>query len=124
MELISSDYMYLQYKRGDVRASAILLDEENPGWEWRVDPNTLKTIHDPCGCILFALYGGYSTGLCALACNMETERNYGRGYGFSCDKHVDADVVGFWKEEILARRKVELPPKPLLAKCVALALAK
>lgn len=96
-------------KREDIRVSALLLDEENPGWFMRLDPRQVTTINGISGCVCHALYGSFIEGIKMLEAFEAGDRNYGRHYGFSCSEKMDLFCVECWHAEILTRRAEARP---------------
>jgi len=75
----------------DTQKSALLLDKRHPGWDKKIDLNTLS-MYDANNCVLAQLYGGYTKGLDEIGLANGHEE-----YNFVMD---DAG----WSKEVLARR--------------------
>lgn len=83
--------------RQRVANGAAHLDSARPGWEHRIDVGTL-TLHDPCGCIVGQLCGGFdmrSIGLrTGLQCRQANELADSATYGFDLDASEMIKFVG------------------------------
>lgn len=88
--------------RERVDAGAALLDREEPGWEDKIDLDTLK-LHDPCRCVLGQVFGLYSTGARVLDLNIDASSDH----AFEVSEYGKDSYTGLtraWKALIRARR--------------------
>ena len=94
-----------------VARGAAFLDEREPGWDARIDLDTLS-LDSPCCCVLGQLHGGYGAGLRATGLGDDDGRDIELGFfwtdehlvGFSLDDEP-GDLTAEWKRVITARRE-------------------
>jgi hypothetical protein len=89
-----------------VKAGAALLDREEPGWEQRINLETLN-LEESCCCVLGQLFQGYSTGVARLDLDLEAEFSLGF-YRFdpASDREYSWDsLTRAWKALIRERRR-------------------
>lgn len=94
-----------------VAAGARLLDRHQPGWDHRVDPDTLDA-EDVGRCVLGQLFGGYEQGLDELAaCRCDDVATYHRDpvawaavHGFDLDvtepRAAFRELTSAWRAEL------------------------
>lgn len=79
----------------DIARGVELLDETVPGWDSRIDVETLN-IASPVKCVLGQLFGGYGDGLRALSGPMTRADVVGIRYGFMPRSSVITSVDDGW----------------------------
>lgn len=116
----------LSHARTRVRRGATYLDDVDPGWHRRVDPDTLE-LSSGSSCILGQLHGDFRMGLSrSHLINMSSAPQASLSpvsYGFQCVRGVDdaaqdrdyAWLNRAWQEAVRARQAADPAPDGVAA---------